>query len=99
MLTISEDKAQELINKYHGTGILTLNKNGQIIDSEIIIDNNEVVGYVSNNLNGAVQNTTAFKILYSEKGTHIVPTYESQKNYYLGMREHNGSDWLLRQKG
>ena len=98
-LTISEEKAQELVNKFHGTGILKLNKNGEVIPNEIIIDNDEVVGVVVNNLTGAFQKTTAFKIQYGSEGTHIVPTYESQKQYYLERRGRNGYDWLLRQKG
>ena len=40
-LTISEEKAQELVNKFHGTGILKLNKNGEVIPNEIIIDNED----------------------------------------------------------
>lgn len=99
MLTISEEKAQELIHKYHGTGILKLDINGIVIDNEIIVDNEEIVGYVSNNKNGITQPTTAFKILYSEKGTHMVPTYESQKAYWKERREQDGTNWLLRQKG
>ena len=99
ILTIDKDKIQELVNRYHGTGILKYDKNGKIIDSEIIIDNDEVVGYVSNNQNGATQPTTAFKIQYGKNGTHIVPTYESQKQYWKERRNQNGYDWLLRQKG
>lgn len=98
MLTISEEKAQELINKYHGTGVLKLNKDGLVISNEIIVDNDEIIGYVSNNENGITQPTTAFKILYSEKGTHMVPTYESQKAYWKERRERDGTNWLLRQK-
>lgn len=98
MLTISEEKVQELVNKYHGTGILKLNSSGKVIESEIIIDNDEIIGYASNNQNGITQPTTAFKIHYSKDGTHIVPTYESQKKYWSEKRNENGYDWLLRQK-
>ncbi|MBP3797833.1 MAG: hypothetical protein J6I46_08685 [Ruminococcus sp.] len=98
ILTIDNDKIQELVNRYHGTGILKYDKNGKIINSEIIIDNDEVVGYVSNNQNGMKQPTTAFKIQYGKNGTHIVPTYESQKQYWKERRNQNGYDWLLRQK-
>ncbi|MBR3629417.1 MAG: hypothetical protein IKN55_02980 [Oscillospiraceae bacterium] len=97
-LTISEDKAQELVEKFHGTGILKLNQAGNVLPNEIIIDNDEVVGVVVNNLTGASQETTAFKIQYGTDGTHIVPTYESQKRYYIERRSQNGHDWLLRQK-
>ena len=98
MLTISEEEAQELINQYHGTGILKQNKNGNLLPSEIIIDNDKIIGYAVNNLNGKTVETTGFKIHYSEKGTHIVPVYENQKQYWKKRREENGHDWLLRQK-
>lgn len=98
MLTISEEEAQELINQYHGTGILKQNKNGNLLPSEIIIDNDKIIGYAVNNLNGKTVETTGFKIHYSEKGTHIVPVYENQKQYWKKGREENGHDWLLRQK-
>lgn len=97
-LTISEEKAQELVEKFHGTGILKMNLKGELLPNEIIIDNDEVVGVVVNNLTGAFQETTAFKIQYGPNGTHIVPTYESQKRHYLERRSQNGHDWLLRQK-
>ena len=98
MLTISDEEAQELINLYHGTGILKQNKNGKVLPSEIIIDNDKVIGYAVNNLNGKTVETTGFKIHYSEKGTHIVPVYENQKQYWKKRREENEHDWLLRQK-
>ena len=97
-LTINMEKAQELVDKFHGSGILKLNKNGEILDSEIIIDNDEVVGVAVNNITGASQSTTAFKIKYGPNGTHIVPTYESQKKYFIERRRQDGHDWLLRQK-
>lgn len=98
MLTISEEKAQELVNKYHGTGILKLNKSGKVLPSEIIVDNDTVVGYAVNNRNGKIVEATGFKIHYSEKGTHIVPIYENQKEYWKRRREENGHNWLFRQK-
>ena len=64
----------------------------------LIVDNDIIVGYVTNNIDGKMQVTTAFKILYTDKGTHIVPTYESQKAYWKERREQDGTDWLLRQK-
>ena len=45
------------------------------------------------------RHTTGFKIHYSADGTHIVPMYENQKEYWEKRREQNGNDWLLRQKG
>lgn len=98
-LIISEEKAQELVDKFHGTGILKLNQHGEVIPNEIIIDNDEIVGYVVNNQTGESQKTSAFKIQYGKNGTHIVPTYESQKQYWKERRDQDdGHDWLLRQK-
>lgn len=98
-LIISEEKAQELVDKFHGTGILKLNQHGEAIPNEIIIDNDEIVGYVVNNQTGESQETSAFKIQYGKNGTHIVPTYESQKQYWKERRDQDdGHDWLLRQK-
>ena len=99
LLTISEEKAQQLVDKYHGTGILKLNKSGKVLDSEIIIDNDEIIGYAISNNTGEKQPTSAFKIKYGPKGTHIVPAYMSQKTYWKERRDRDGGhDWLLRQK-
>lgn len=97
-LTISTEEAQKLVEKYHGTGILKLDRKGNIIESELIIDNDEPIGIAVNNLNGATAETTCFKIHYSEEGTHIVPAYPSMKEYYKKAREENGHNWLYRQK-
>ncbi len=97
-LTITKEEMQELVDKYHGTGVLRLDKNKNIISSELILDNDKVIGTVVNNLNGEQAPTTGFKIHYSKEGTHIVPAYESQKTYWKEQREANGHDWLLRQK-
>lgn len=98
LLTISEERIQDLVEKYHGTGILQLDRNGNIISSEMIVDNDEVIGYAVNNINGKSVKTSGFKIHYSKDGTHIVPMYENQKQYWKERRENNGHDWLLRQK-
>lgn len=97
-LTISSEEAQKLVDKYHGTGILKLDKNGNVMQSEKIVDNDIVIGYAVNNVTGEKVTTTGFKIHYSGKGTHIVPMYENQKQYWKERREKNGHDWLLRQK-
>ena len=98
-LTITEKEAQELVDKYHGTGILKLDKNGNVLPSEMIVDNDIKIGYAVNNKNGKQVETTGFKIHYSEDGTHIVPMYENQKQYWKEMRERDGHNWLFRQKG
>ena len=97
-LTITEKEAQELIEKYHGTGILKLDKNGNVIQSEMIIDNDLVIGYAVDNRTGKQVEATGFKIHYSDKGAHIVPMYKSQTEYWRERRKRYGHDWLLRQK-
>ena len=72
IITITEEEAQNLIEKYHGTGILKLDRNGDLMQSEMIVDNDTVIGYAVNNQNGKMANTTGFKIHYSSDGTHIL---------------------------
>lgn len=71
-LTISMEEAQELINKYAGTGELN-NKKGQWDDTETIISD-RIIGVCKSIKNNEILNTKAFKIHYGNKGTHIVPT-------------------------
>ena len=78
-LTISDAKALELANRYKGTGIIKLNKEGKWNGQEVITDNDEIVGVVVNNLTGVSAETTVFKIHYAEDGIHIVPDYPSKK--------------------
>jgi len=65
--------AQELVDKYAGTGLPRI-KNGKWLNYEQI-KTNEIIGTVVNNLNGIEQKTGNFKIHYSIEGTHIVPDY------------------------
>ena len=46
---------------------------------ETIIDNDEIVGFVVNNLNGKTVPTSVFRIYYADQGIHIVPDYPSKK--------------------
>jgi hypothetical protein len=77
-LGISIEKAQALINQYHGTGKIKVTKNGWN-NEEVILNNDINIGTAVNNRNGVEAPTTVFKIKYSEKGTHIVPDYPSKK--------------------
>ena len=97
-LIIDEEEIQKLIDNYHGSGILELNRNGEIIPIEKIVDNEKAIGYAVNNLTGEEVLTSGFKIHYSNEGTHIVPMYQNQTNYWKERRAQNGNDWLLRQK-
>lgn len=76
---ISVEKAQELVDKYHGSGKIKLNRNGEYMPWEVITDNDEIVGEVVNNITGKSVPTSVFKIHYSKSGTHIVPDYPSKK--------------------
>lgn len=72
-LTISLEEAQELVNKYAGTGDIKLNRKNEWDKKEIIeVDNS--IGVSINNETGIETPTNKFKIHYSNKGTHIVPT-------------------------
>lgn len=69
-LTISKDRAQELINKYAGKGTLEFSDSGNWNKKEIITVK-EKIGIVKNK-NKEIE-TNSFKIHYSKTGTHIVP--------------------------
>lgn len=69
-LTISKEKAQDLINQYAGKGTLEFSDSGKWNKKEIITVN-EKIGVVKNK-NKEIE-TNSFKIHYSKTGTHIVP--------------------------
>lgn len=71
-LTISIEEAQELVNKYVGTGEIVLDASGNWRKQEII-KTNKAIGYNVSDLDGSIVETCNFKIHYSKKGTHIVP--------------------------
>lgn len=72
-LTISESKAQELINKFAG------NKGNkwQSLNKEKI-NFNEVIGKYYNQSNGRWEDTTWGIIHYSKDGSHLVPANPNQ---------------------
>ncbi|XZI40736.1 polymorphic toxin type 50 domain-containing protein [Clostridium perfringens] len=72
-LTISLEEAQELINKYAGTGEIKTNLKGEWDKKETISVDKEI-GVNLNISTGEETPTNKFKIHYSKKGTHIVPT-------------------------
>lgn len=78
-LTIPDEKVLELVQRFMRTGDIKLDRNGKWNGQETIITNDEIVGYVVNNLNGATAKTSVFKIHYSKEGVHIVPDYPSKK--------------------
>ena len=74
-IIISSEEVQKLINKYAGTGMLIRTKNGKWAKQEMITTNT-LIGYDVNDISGDETATKAFKIHYSNKGTHIVPKKE-----------------------
>lgn len=76
ILTISMEEAQELVNRYPGTGEIRLTKNGEWDNQEIILTNEKIGIYVDKS--GQKFEPDGFKIHYSKKGTHIVP-YRKQR--------------------
>lgn len=72
-LTISLEEAQGIINKYAGTGEIKTNTKGEWDRKETISLDREI-GVNLNVSTGEKTPTNKFKIHYSKKGTHIVPT-------------------------
>ena len=72
-LTITEEQAQELVNKYAGTGrIVRSNATGKWQSKEkIVLDHN--IGRYINSFDGTAEDTNAFMIVYAKDGTHIIP--------------------------
>ncbi len=71
-LTVSMQEAQELVNRYAGTGHIDRDKNGKWKHTETIL-HNSVIGVDIDNRTGQKFDTDMFKIHYSKSGTHIVP--------------------------
>ncbi|BBN97493.1 phage minor capsid protein [Sporolactobacillus terrae] len=72
-LTISLSEAQDLVNKYAGTGRIWLNGSLNFANSETIIQNDRKIGYYIDK-DGNEHLTGNFDIRYSKTGTHIFPT-------------------------
>ena len=78
-ITIDEDAVEQLVQRYHGTGILLKDKNGRWRGIERITVHPDKIGIATNNLTGVEADTTVFTIRYSKDGYHIVPDYPSRK--------------------
>lgn len=70
-LTITEQQAQELVNKYAGTGQIIRDRNGKYTGKERITTNDQIG--VCIDLEGNEVPTKSFMIHYSKDGVHIVP--------------------------
>ena len=77
-LTISSEEAQELIDKYAGTGEIKRNSKGIWQNKEVITVNKDIGVNVDIATNKETA-TNRFVIHYSKKGVHIVPTKRSER--------------------
>ena len=64
--------AQELVDRYHGTGQTFFANNGVWKNKEVVSTEN-VIGVLVNPSTGEKTFTNSFTIHYSRTGTHIVP--------------------------
>ncbi|MCC8136233.1 MAG: hypothetical protein LIO40_06150 [Ruminococcus sp.] len=67
----SIEELQKLIDKYYGTGQVTVKEDGEILE---YINITEIQGYVVTKEGEYLGETNRFKVHYSKKRTHIVPT-------------------------
>lgn len=74
-LTISVEEAQDLINKYAGTGKILRDRSERYINKELNITD-RIIGKSVNLKTKEETETNRFKIHYSKTGVHIVPTLE-----------------------
>lgn len=74
--TISLEQMQKLVDKYAGTGTIEFYRNGVWRHTEIIGKTDSIIGYTVDPETLEEIATSAFKIHYSNNGTHIVPTRE-----------------------
>lgn len=70
--------AQELVNKYSGTGELKFNQKNVWTNKEFVNADIEI-GMVFDEQTGKFQPTNRFSIHYGKKGTHIVPREKVKK--------------------
>lgn len=75
-LNVSMEEAQELVNKYAGTGTIDRAKGTLKWKGTETIVADKIIGVNINNRTGEQEYTNTFKIHYSKKGTHIVPKHE-----------------------
>lgn len=79
-LTISQEEAEAVVERFKGTGILFgKTVDGRWVGNETITTNPDLIGVAVNNLTGQQAPTTVFKIHYGPRGIHIVPDYPSKR--------------------
>nr|CAJ1762559.1 minor head protein [uncultured phage] len=74
-LKISSEEAQQLVNKYAGTGELKRDRAGKWTNKEFILANKKI-GVVVDQQTGKEYQTSRFSIHYAKNGVHIVPRKE-----------------------
>ena len=72
-LTVTNQQAQMLVNKYSGTGYIERDSKGKYANKEFIISDEEIGVNINSKTNEETL-TKKFYIHYSKTGTHIVPT-------------------------
>lgn len=72
------DDAQELVNRYSGTGEIKLTAKGEWANKEFVVADG-MIGMVVDPETGDATSTKRFSIHYGQKGTHIVPAKEVER--------------------
>lgn len=75
---ISEEELQSIINKYYGTGEVTINANG-IANAKEYITVDKIIGRVVSSNGEDLGETDRFRIHYSKNRTHAVPTISKRR--------------------
>lgn len=79
-LTLSVEEAQDVVNKYAGTGKIELNRKKEFKKKELIVLDKNIGVNINNQTNEEVP-TNRLYIHYGKNGTHIVPTMKGiEKN-------------------
>ncbi|WP_418920497.1 polymorphic toxin type 50 domain-containing protein [Anaerotignum faecicola] len=71
----SIEDAQELVNRYSGTGEIKLSAKGEWTNKEFVVADHEIGVVIDPKTKDGVS-TKRFAIHYGKKGTHIVPAKE-----------------------
>ena len=72
------NEAQELVNRYSGTGEIKLTAKGEWANKEFVVAD-RMIGLVVDPETGDATSTKRFAIHYGKKGTHIVPAKEVEQ--------------------
>ena len=75
---ISEEELQSIINKYYGTGEVTINANG-IANAKEYITVDKIIGRVVSSNGEDLGETDRFRIHYSKSRTHAVPAISKRR--------------------